>query len=324
MNIPNMLISVVITTMNRPIAIKSALNSVLSQSYKHKQILVVIDGCEKDNGLYTSVIDEFQKQVDFIFLGEKKNGHGPSFARNVGIAHSRGDYIAFLDDDDLWTDPEHLARFVGFASEQSCGLPELYLCHQNAKYPDDQIHVGAIWLEDLIEKINFGPSGIIKVSVEKLLRSNGFSHMNCIIVLRSLVLCVNGFDEALRYEEDRDLYYRLLDKASLIFMSNNYIGTHFIPIGRNSASKNSSSVNRCVQQLQSAIKLLSILKDKQIVKKVENSAAYTARHLANAHVSQNELASAKRLLIFSLALKFSLGALKELARILIFKNKLNE
>lgn len=319
-----MVISVVITTMNRPVEFRVALKSVLSQSYEHKQIVAVVDGSKDTLKNYAKVIEEFEEQVDFVFLGDKKNGHGPSYSRNIGIEQSYGQYIAFLDDDDIWNDEEHLARFAGIVKELNCALPELYFTHQQAKYPDGKLHKNAIWLEDLIDKINFDASGVSRIAFDKLLFSKGFGHVNCTIALRTLVQDINGFDEALRYEEDRDFYYRLLDKASRIFISKYYIGIHFIPTGRSSASNLNNSLFRCTQQLQSALKLISTLKRKKIIAKVEKSAAYTAQNLANIHYAKNDMRRAERFVLLSLALKFTLGALKALARILIYKKTKNE
>lgn len=319
-----MVISVVITTKNRPIEFRTALESVLSQSYEHKQIVAVVDGSNDTVKNYAKVIEEFQEKVDFVFLGESKNGHGPSFSRNIGINHSCGQYVAFLDDDDIWDDKEHLTRFADIVRESGHNAPELYLTHQRAVYPDGKICNNSIWLEDLIEKLAFSPSGVSEVTVEKLLMSDGFSHMNCTLVLKSLALTINGFDEELRYEEDRDFYYRLLDETSSIIISNYYIGKHFIPINKKSVSNEKNYVERRVQQMQIAIKLLSTLKKKQIIKKIERSAAYTARHLANIQGKRNELNSARRFLLLSLALRFSFGTLKELARLFFIKKSYND
>ena len=87
------LISVIITTYNRRSYVKEAVLSVLSQDYPEKEIIVVDDGSTDGSA------DEVQGlPVTYI---HKENG-GISSARNVGIEASRGDYLAFLDVDDLW------------------------------------------------------------------------------------------------------------------------------------------------------------------------------------------------------------------------------
>jgi len=95
-------ISVIIPTHNRPELLKKAVGSVLSQTYKDLEVIVVDDGMEKRAD---SVIKEFNdSRIKHIQHQEEKGG---SAARNTGIRASSGEFIAFLDDDDEWL-PEKL------------------------------------------------------------------------------------------------------------------------------------------------------------------------------------------------------------------------
>lgn len=87
------MVSVIITTYNRRAFLKTALLSVINQDYQDKEIIVVDDG--SDDNSYEE-IREFP--IRYVW---KKNG-GISSARNRGIELSKGDYISFLDVDDLW------------------------------------------------------------------------------------------------------------------------------------------------------------------------------------------------------------------------------
>ena len=95
------LISVVIPSYNRFQYLKNAIESVLNQTYDNFEIIVINDGStEEDYYEYN-----FPEQVKIINLKEnqtKKNGFGPGSIRNYGIDIAKGDYIAFLDDDDVW------------------------------------------------------------------------------------------------------------------------------------------------------------------------------------------------------------------------------
>jgi glycosyltransferase involved in cell wall biosynthesis len=93
------LFSVIIPTRNREHFLKQAVASVLAQSERDFELLIVNDG---DVGI-ALFEDERIRIID-----NHKNGHVP--ARNNGITNARGDLIAFLDDDDLFLDADHLQR----------------------------------------------------------------------------------------------------------------------------------------------------------------------------------------------------------------------
>jgi len=102
------LVSVIVPTYNRPETLVEALQSIVTQTYSSIEIIVVNDGGRdvKDVVLrYAS-----QSDVRYIHLPENK---GRSAARNIGIAAAQGQYIAYLDDDDLFY-PEHLTTLVNY------------------------------------------------------------------------------------------------------------------------------------------------------------------------------------------------------------------
>jgi len=98
-------ISTIIPTYNRQDFIVSSIESVLTQTYQSYEIIVVDDG-STDNTL--EVLNQFQDKIKVI---QKDNGGNASAARNVGIKHASGDYIAYLDSDDTWY-PDKLSIFV--------------------------------------------------------------------------------------------------------------------------------------------------------------------------------------------------------------------
>ncbi|MEO8533825.1 MAG: glycosyltransferase [Flavobacterium sp.] len=92
---PHPLVSVIITTYNRSAFLDEAISSVINQTYDNIEIIVVDDG-SSDN--YAEAICANFSNCHYYY---KENG-GLSSARNYGIVQAKGDYIAFLDDDDFW------------------------------------------------------------------------------------------------------------------------------------------------------------------------------------------------------------------------------
>jgi glycosyltransferase involved in cell wall biosynthesis len=97
------LVSAVIPFYNRVDLTIRAIHSVCSQTYGNIFIVVVNDGSTCDD---SELLAEFSNLANFKYVRLTKN-EGPSTARNVGILHSRGKYVAFLDSDDVWH-PEKL------------------------------------------------------------------------------------------------------------------------------------------------------------------------------------------------------------------------
>jgi hypothetical protein len=87
--------SVIIPTYNRSALLREALQSVFSQEYTDYEVIVVDDGSAEDIG---ALVREFGDCVTYL----RQESRGPGAARNLGIAHATGEYIAFLDSDDLW------------------------------------------------------------------------------------------------------------------------------------------------------------------------------------------------------------------------------
>src|SRR5512147_1790624 len=87
------MVSVVITTFNRRAFLKPAVLSVLKQEYRDIEVIVIDDG---------STDNSFQELKDLPVRYIYKENGGISSARNRGIAETAGEYVAFLDVDDLW------------------------------------------------------------------------------------------------------------------------------------------------------------------------------------------------------------------------------
>lgn len=93
----NSLISVIVPIYNVQVYLRSCIDSILAQTYRNIEIILVDDG-SLDN--CPAICDEYARKDNRVIVVHKKNG-GLSDARNAGIKRSKGDYLAFVDSDDL-------------------------------------------------------------------------------------------------------------------------------------------------------------------------------------------------------------------------------
>ena len=189
-------VSVIITTYNDIEYLKEAIESVLSQSYRDYEIIVVDDGSTVDPKAF------LKDYLPFITYIRKKNG-GVSSARNVGINASNGKYLAFLDSDDIWL-PEKLEVQINHFNK----FPEIGLVYTDACSFDERGIRTESWFHK--NKIYDGPySGIV---FEKLFSYN-FVPFSSIVVRRCCLEKhkVVGFDEIRKevIQDDFDFLLRL-------------------------------------------------------------------------------------------------------------------
>jgi len=98
-------VSVIIPTYNRCRLVKEAVRSVLRQTLCDFEVIVVDDGSTDDTGRVIRAVSD--DRVKYIY----KDNAGPASARNVGMAHSKAEYLGFLESDDLWPE-DFLATMV--------------------------------------------------------------------------------------------------------------------------------------------------------------------------------------------------------------------
>jgi glycosyltransferase involved in cell wall biosynthesis len=94
----NPLVSVIMPAYNAEKYITDSINSVIAQTYTEWEIIVIDDGSTDNTSSVVKKITEKDNRVKYIYQENGRQGK----ARNNGIRHSQGEYIAFLDADDLW------------------------------------------------------------------------------------------------------------------------------------------------------------------------------------------------------------------------------
>lgn len=232
--------SVVLATRDRPALFSEALDSVLAQSHPDFEVIVINDGSSLENEtayqpIWQAAREQLGERFKSYTLLHRPKGHGQSYSLNYGVANASGEYVCFLDDDDKWTDPDHLAR-AATAIQKSAADGEqvdLFMANQSAWLNDRKIP-GPVWLEALASDMvargaQPDAAGCFRVTVDDLMSTSGFCHLNCLIVRRVLFEQTGGMDEGIRWECDRDIFLKLIDCSSLILHHPATISYHRVP-----------------------------------------------------------------------------------------------
>lgn len=109
------LVSVVTPVYNAERFIGKTIKSVLSQTYEHFE-MILVDDCSRDNS--ESVIKDLAKLDSRIKYVKLEENSGAAVARNKGLEHAQGQYIAFIDSDDVWK-PEKLDKQISYMNENN-------------------------------------------------------------------------------------------------------------------------------------------------------------------------------------------------------------
>lgn len=101
-NINRPLVSVIMSFFNNEETLRNSVDSVMNQSYSNIELLLV-DNCSTDGS--TGIALEYNKKYDnVIYFKTEQNSGGPAVPRNIGIDFAKGEYLAFIDSDDVWKD----------------------------------------------------------------------------------------------------------------------------------------------------------------------------------------------------------------------------
>ena len=189
-------ISAIIPLYNGAKFIEEAITSILNQTVQPCEIIVVDDG-STDNG---PAIVKMMAEKHPIKLLHKDNG-GQSSARNFGVAHSKGELIALLDQDDVWY-THHLEELLKPFLDPSAG-PELGWVYSDL---DEVDTLGRMINHRFLRTL---PTPHPKTNMFMCLREDMFILPSASLISRKAFDSVNGFDERLSGYEDDDLFLRM-------------------------------------------------------------------------------------------------------------------
>lgn len=187
------LISVNLTTFNRPKLLRRALNSIYSQTFKNIEVIVIDDNSSEN---YEKLIQDFSRVHKNFFYFKNNKNLGNAKSRNIALSKSKGEFIAFLDDDDFWIDKDKLKRQLN------------------------------VLLKDKKEEIGFSFTSVEKYTSDdkkqkhiikypknlksKILSGNGFIYSTTVLIRKNLLLEIKGFDENFPRGIDSDLFRRII------------------------------------------------------------------------------------------------------------------
>ena len=177
----NILVSIIIPTHNRLVYLQKAINSVLSQTYRNFEIIIVNDG--SDDGTEEFLYTLKNKRIKVF---HNKVSHGACLSRNIGISIAKGKLITFLDDDDEFL-PQRLEEMISAYDFKWAYIASGYY-YKNRYKCLKKIPPKIIDTESMSYKIIIG---------------------NSILVERNKVLKIGGFDLNLKSSQDYDLWFRL-------------------------------------------------------------------------------------------------------------------
>lgn len=194
-------ISVIIPVYNVKDYIKDCLDSVVAQRFPNKEVIIVDDGSTDGSG---DICDAYAaKHADFRVI-HKPNG-GLSSARNRGIDEARGEWLIFLDSDDIWTDSDCLQKLYSYAKKLNLNIVRFEYQAVNEKlehieprsYDKSNIEGRVI---DNYELVKFGISG---------------EWFAVLYLLRKDIIGNLRFNEKTKFQEDIDFYSRLFASREL-------------------------------------------------------------------------------------------------------------
>lgn len=214
------MISVIIPTYNRANTILRSVNSVLNQTYKDLELIIIDDGSTDNTKELIEQIDD--PRIRYIYLGANS---GASNARNVGATYALGEWIAFQDSDDAWK-PEKLEKQLMLANQH----PEysmIYCSFINHAYDGSTIYFPSEPYPGVMEGDMYS----------SLLRCNVIGAPT-MLIKRDCFLELGGFDTAYHSLEDwefavrfsRDYYIGFVEEYLMdVYLLNSGVSSHVGP-----------------------------------------------------------------------------------------------
>lgn len=184
-------VSVIIPCYNASATIRETLKSIKEQTFKDYEVIIVNDGSTDDTD---NILTSYAEQLNGLLKIITQTNQGQTVAKNVGIRNSKGQFIAFLDSDDLWA-PEKLEYQLAYMESR----PHVGLCYTEGILINEK--------GDKIGKVNCLPS-YRGNCFDKLLIKNDIV-ASSVMIKREILDRVGLFDEDFKACENWDMWIRI-------------------------------------------------------------------------------------------------------------------
>lgn len=218
-------ISVIIPTYNRYEYLLNAIKSVNDQQYDNLELIIINDG-STDDKYYDKKLYEHLPQNSIVINNTINSGKfvkegKAAYTRNIGLKSATGDYIAFLDDDDIWL-PNKLTTQIESMKQSGCkmscteGLVGNGPYNPNIKYPlyNTEYHRGFFH--------NIGIYSFPEIWDKNFLKKHN-SCINSSVIIAKEVIDKIGYMKHLKIGEDYDYFLRALDHTNCVYIDKPFI-----------------------------------------------------------------------------------------------------
>ena len=194
-------VSVVIATYNRANFLAETIDSVLDQTFQDFELIVVDDGSTDDTA---NVLSTYGSRIRYF----RQSNRGPSAARNLGVQHALGPWIAIQDSDDL-SAPNHLELLCGYVRNH----PDCAMVFANGSYISGIEHNRETIIPQK-KSLRLAADGVRLAD----LFDKSIVRLQAALISRRCYDAVDGHDESLRISMDLDLTFRLFAKYPIAYL----------------------------------------------------------------------------------------------------------
>lgn len=236
-------VSIIIPTYNCEQYIERCIISIVNQTYKNIEVIVINDG-SKDKTL--EILKKIQEKYKNIIIINKENT-GVSNSRNIGLKKATGDYILFIDSDD-WIENETVKELIEVINNYDVDIVRYSYMRNNMK---EEI----IYTKKDENNNDDGYALINKEMIRKVLIGKIEAYTPLILIKKEIAL-YNNFEEDIGYMEDLLYYVKLLVRANNIYFLNKPLYHYF-----NNPTSVSNNDNKYIKNIEDVKKVNKRVKE---------------------------------------------------------------